>query len=41
MFAMTNAEMADHRTRILRTAAADGTIATDAMTVPRKPWRLW
>lgn len=29
---MTNAEMADHTTRILRTATADGTRATDAMT---------
>jgi len=29
---MTNAEIADHTTRILRIATADGTMATDAMT---------
>jgi len=32
MIAMTNTEMADHTTRILRTATADETMATDAMT---------
>ena len=32
MFAMTNTEMTDHTTRILRTATADGAMATDAMT---------
>jgi hypothetical protein len=32
MSVMTNVEMADHTTRILRTATADGTMATDAMT---------
>ena len=32
MLAMTNTEMADHTTRILRTATADETMATDAMT---------
>lgn len=32
MLAMTNSEMADHTTRILRTATADETMATDAMT---------
>jgi hypothetical protein len=32
MIAMTNTEMVDHTTRILRIATADGTMATDAMT---------
>jgi transposase len=32
MLAMTNSEIADHTTRILRTATADETMATDAMT---------
>lgn len=32
MLAMSNSEMADHTTRILRTATADETMATDAMT---------
>lgn len=36
MIAMTNAEIADHTTRILRTATADGTMATDAMTATAK-----
>jgi hypothetical protein len=36
MVAMTNTEMADHTTRILRIATADGTMATDAMTATAK-----
>ena len=32
MVAKTNTEMADHTTRILHTATADETMATDAMT---------
>jgi len=32
MVAMTNPEMAEHTTRILRTATADETLATDALT---------
>jgi len=38
MIAMTNTEMADHTTRILRTATADETMATDAMTATAQFW---
>ena len=36
MAVMTPAEIDDHTTRILRTAAADRTMATDAMTATAK-----